>query len=239
MKYRDPSTGNFKPIKFKVSDTVPVGAIMEWTTETAPDGWLICDGSAISRTEYSQLFDVIGTTYGEGDGSTTFNIPEIEDTTSIIKAYQLIAMALKDTCNQITATCDDFSITTTQESEYTNIPIDTVVASVGNKLTLDTTNKEIVIGSDVSYVSVSASCAIAQASAGMTYQALLILKNGNQYSKWANSRGSYSSSVTTYNTLADILIPVQAGDKIKIALYNRLAGTVNVQSALLSVKMVK
>jgi microcystin-dependent protein len=42
---------------------------------TAPEGYLMCDGSAISRTTYSALFAVIGTTYGAGDGSTTFNLP--------------------------------------------------------------------------------------------------------------------------------------------------------------------
>ena len=45
---------------------------------TAPSGWLICDGSAVSRDDYANLFSVIGTTYGAGDGSTTFNIPNLK-----------------------------------------------------------------------------------------------------------------------------------------------------------------
>jgi len=45
---------------------------------TAPWGWLICDGSAVSRTIYSALFDVIGNSYGAGDGSTTFNLPNLK-----------------------------------------------------------------------------------------------------------------------------------------------------------------
>lgn len=44
----------------------------------APSGWLLCDGSAVSRTTYSTLFAVVGTTYGVGDGSTTFNIPDLQ-----------------------------------------------------------------------------------------------------------------------------------------------------------------
>ena len=51
------------------------GMISLYGGTTPPEGWLICDGSAISRTTYASLFSVIGTTYGEGDGSTTFNIP--------------------------------------------------------------------------------------------------------------------------------------------------------------------
>lgn len=51
------------------------GIVSPYGGSVAPDGWLICDGSAVSRTTYSALFAVIGTTYGAGDGSTTFNIP--------------------------------------------------------------------------------------------------------------------------------------------------------------------
>ena len=54
---------------------VPTGGIVEYAGTTAPNGWLLCDGSAISRTTYADLFEVIGTTFGEGDGSTTFNLP--------------------------------------------------------------------------------------------------------------------------------------------------------------------
>lgn len=53
------------------------GIVMPFAGTTAPQGWLLCDGSAVSRTTYSALFAVIGTTYGAGDGSTTFNIPNL------------------------------------------------------------------------------------------------------------------------------------------------------------------
>lgn len=56
-------------------DTLPIGSIVEWGTDTAPANWLLCDGQAVSRTDYAELFAVLGTTYGEGDGSTTFNLP--------------------------------------------------------------------------------------------------------------------------------------------------------------------
>lgn len=55
-----------------------VGSVKAWTAETAPDGWLICDGSEVSRTVYSRLFSVIGVVYGEGDSSTTFNLPDTQ-----------------------------------------------------------------------------------------------------------------------------------------------------------------
>lgn len=61
---------------------VPVGCIMDFAGSAAPDGWLLCGGQAISRTTYSDLFTAIGTTYGVGDGTTTFNIPDCRGRTS-------------------------------------------------------------------------------------------------------------------------------------------------------------
>ena len=55
-----------------------VGAIKPWTKATAPAGYLLCDGSAVSRTTYAELFAVTGTTYGVGNGSTTFNVPQLQ-----------------------------------------------------------------------------------------------------------------------------------------------------------------
>lgn len=56
-------------------DMLPPGSEIYWAGDVAPNGWLVRDGSAISRTTYSKLFSAIGTKYGEGDGSTTFNLP--------------------------------------------------------------------------------------------------------------------------------------------------------------------
>ena len=55
-----------------------VGEIYMFGGSTPPAGFLLCDGSSISRATYSDLFDVIGVSYGHGDGSTTFNIPELQ-----------------------------------------------------------------------------------------------------------------------------------------------------------------
>lgn len=57
---------------------VPPGAAMDFYLTSPPVGWFVCDGSAISRTVYSALFAAIGTTFGSGDGSTTFNIPNMQ-----------------------------------------------------------------------------------------------------------------------------------------------------------------
>lgn len=56
----------------------PVGTITAYAGSSAPTNWLLCDGAAVSRTTYAALFAVISTTYGAGDGSTTFNLPNIK-----------------------------------------------------------------------------------------------------------------------------------------------------------------
>lgn len=55
----------------------PAGTISAFGGAAAPDGWLLCDGSAVSRSTYARLFTAIGTTWGVGDGSTTFNLPDM------------------------------------------------------------------------------------------------------------------------------------------------------------------
>lgn len=58
---------------------LPVGIVQAFAGTTIPNGWLLCDGSAVSRTGYAKLYAVIGTTYGKGNGSTTFNLPNLVD----------------------------------------------------------------------------------------------------------------------------------------------------------------
>jgi microcystin-dependent protein len=59
------------------SPGVPTGSLFPFAGSAAPTGYLLCDASAVSRTTYATLFGVIGTTYGSGDGSTTFNLPDL------------------------------------------------------------------------------------------------------------------------------------------------------------------
>lgn len=59
------------------SSGVPSGSMAAFAGSTTPSGWLLCDGSAVSRTTYASLYTAIGTTYGVGDGSSTFNLPDL------------------------------------------------------------------------------------------------------------------------------------------------------------------
>ena len=75
--------GAFKDVAQRLNnlagiDATPKGLISIFGGAAAPTGWLICDGAAISRTTYAALFTAIGTAYGTGDGSTTFNVPNLK-----------------------------------------------------------------------------------------------------------------------------------------------------------------
>jgi microcystin-dependent protein len=69
----DDSGGTFTPN----GGLMPAGAVQSFAMNSAPTGWLSCDGSAVSRSTYSDLFSAISTTFGTGDGSTTFNVPDL------------------------------------------------------------------------------------------------------------------------------------------------------------------
>lgn len=79
---------NYEETKYNISGAnltgiqgVNTGLIIPWGDSSIPSGFLECDGSAVSRTTYAALFAVVGTNYGVGDGSTTFNVPDLQDRT--------------------------------------------------------------------------------------------------------------------------------------------------------------
>lgn len=57
----------------------PIGVVVMHTGDIEPDGWSFCDGRALSREDYHRLFETMGTRFGEGDGNTTFNLPNLSD----------------------------------------------------------------------------------------------------------------------------------------------------------------
>lgn len=68
-----------KAVTDALGTALPPGIIVPFAANNPPTGWLICDGSAVSRTTYASLFNIIGTTYGVGNGSTTFNLPDLRN----------------------------------------------------------------------------------------------------------------------------------------------------------------
>lgn len=71
------SQGSDLPPTWAWVDAVPVGGVVPFAVNSVPTGWLLCNGGAVSRTGYANLYAKIGTTYGAGNGSTTFNLPDL------------------------------------------------------------------------------------------------------------------------------------------------------------------
>jgi len=65
---------------------IPTATIVPWSSASVPTGFLECNGAAVSRSTYSALFAIVGTTYGAGDGSSTFNLPDLQDNVAIGKS---------------------------------------------------------------------------------------------------------------------------------------------------------
>ena len=75
----------------------PCGAVVSFATKKAPDGWLECNGNAISRSIYANLFNIIGTTWGVGDNSTTFNLPNLNISGCFIRGGNVDGIINHDT----------------------------------------------------------------------------------------------------------------------------------------------
>ena len=65
---------------------IPTATIVPWSDSAVPTGFLECNGAAVSRSTYADLFAIVGTTYGSGDGSTTFNVPDLQDNVAVGKS---------------------------------------------------------------------------------------------------------------------------------------------------------
>ena len=107
-------------------EIVPSGTIVAYGNTTAPAGWLVCNDAAVSRTTYARLFAVVGTSFGTGDGATTFNLPDLRDrvplgfgtnmsslgaTTTGIAASAVMASATKSGATTATNTTGSTSAT--------------------------------------------------------------------------------------------------------------------------------
>lgn len=121
-------------------DTLPVGSIVAYSSTTIPTNWLLCDGRAISRTEYALLFSIIGTTYGVGDGSTTFNLPNLKGRVPVgVDSSQTEFDTLGETGGEKTVTLTRNNLPAyTVVNETGNIHIGTESGTISSKMTAAT-----------------------------------------------------------------------------------------------------
>lgn len=198
-------------------DTLPIGSITPYSGISTPSNWLLCDGREVGRETYGQLFAVIGTSYGNGDGSTTFNLPNLTFTGTeidnyIIKAKQSagVVATVVDTLESSSTTdalsanmgrklgiknniltaklsSETFSITDTKQ-----VPL-VVSQSVGSEITL--VDNVINISNKIKKVKVSATINCQMPSVGNVYGQLTIKSSdGTVFAVSANT-----SNVNQYN----------------------------------------
>jgi len=116
------------------SDIVPIGVPWPWLTGTPPSGYVLMDGSAVSRTTYAPLFALWGTTYGVGDGSTTFGLPDWRGRTIVGAGTGsgLTARTLNATGGSESLQSHDHGNTTDESAQHTHTPASGTFGQVNN-----------------------------------------------------------------------------------------------------------
>lgn len=102
-------------------DGLPIGSGCDYFGTTAPENYMFADGSAISRSEYAELFAILGTTYGAGDGSTTFNLPDKREAVTIMKGSTYATLGASVGGNTKTITKENLPNYTLYSAAHTHI----------------------------------------------------------------------------------------------------------------------
>lgn len=149
----------FKVKKFG-ADGALVGSVTWYAGAGTPENYLLCDGSAVSRTNYADLFAVIGTTYGAGDGSTTFNLPLLTDSRFIegssvagtqheaglpnIEGYAITREASNNSGGTVIGGVGAFTVEKNKGGELATLEISR--SGIGDKLTFDASKSNSIYG---------------------------------------------------------------------------------------------
>jgi microcystin-dependent protein len=130
---------NFSGASLTGIEGVNTGIVVPWGSASIPTGFLECNGQAVSRSTYAALFAVVGTTYGAGDGSTTFLVPDLQDRT-IVNKSNTKTLAQTGGANTVTPTGNisgstgSTTLTTAQIASHSH-PINNVVSGCGGSQT--------------------------------------------------------------------------------------------------------
>ena len=114
-----------------ITNRSEVGTIKPWGKSTAPVGYVLCDGTAISRTTYVDLFTVISTTYGVGNGSTTFNVPNLQGKTPQGYDGNTYNLAATGGANTVTVAVTNNQAVSSVTNSVTNNQSVTVTLQIG------------------------------------------------------------------------------------------------------------
>lgn len=138
---------------------VVTGQIVDYAGSSAPSGWLECDGTAVSRTSYANLFTAISTTWGAGDGSTTFNLPDFRGRNRIGKGTGTLASS--GVSADVDTSADTLAVASNNTRWVTGMPVVFTLAS-GTITGLTSGNTYYVIRNSSTTVKLASSLANAQ-----------------------------------------------------------------------------
>jgi len=125
----------YRDFEVPIGSVVPFAGRCDSTATSPPEGWLVCDGRPVSRNQYNKLFKIIGTTYGAGDGSTTFNVPNFTHSTDSSGTFRPgyikgTAPSYNSTTQRYSWSGGQFQLPNTTQTEEFNLDLVSLTANV-------------------------------------------------------------------------------------------------------------
>jgi len=112
---------------------IPTATIVPWSSASVPSGFLECNGQAVSRSTYAALFAIVATTYGSGDGSSTFNVPNLQDNVAVGKSNNK-ALASTGGANTVASTGNVAGSTANATLSTAQLASHSHTLSIGNQI---------------------------------------------------------------------------------------------------------
>jgi microcystin-dependent protein len=194
--------------KAYVDTSTPPGALLAYAASTAPTGWLLCDGSAVSRTTYADLYAAIGTTWGAGDTTTTFNVPDLRG--QFLRGYDSRATSTSKDTTTLSGITTNTSTTISGIADttylYVGMPISGTGIPAGATIATKSTNS-ITISSAATATSSTLSAATTNASTTVLVSSTSTLSIGQAISGTNIPTGAY---ITAINSATSITISAAA-----------------------------
>jgi microcystin-dependent protein len=198
-----PTTALQAATKSYVDQVLPPGSLMAYGASTAPTGWLLCDGSAVSRTTYATLYGVIGTTWGAGDTTTTFNVPDLRG--QFVRGYDDRAPATSQDTTTISGITTNTSTTVNGINSttylYAGMKISGTGIPSGATISSVSTNSIVISAAATASSTSLASSSTTNASTTVTVSSTSNLFAGQAVSGSGIPTGAYIVSVTSSTTI--------------------------------------
>jgi microcystin-dependent protein len=181
----------------------PPGAIMAFAASSAPTGWLVCDGSAVSRTSYAALFAVLSTTWGAGDGSTTFNLPDLRG--QFLRGYDSRATSTSKDTTVISGITTSGNSTVSGINNttylYAGMPISGTGISAGTTISSVSTNSIVLSANATASSPTVGTGATTNLSTTVTVASTSTLSVGQAISGTGIPTGAYITQISNSTTI--------------------------------------